>query len=237
MSKKRLENYGYTAEQILAKIERDSSVEAILAHLLKETKAVEIERLLLFVLPRKYLAEWDEIVGDPALSRLLVHCFRTAFEQASDDIKKKVAKRFVSTLKEESESAVLSYWTAFFRASDMKYLSSNDVDLVVDHMLSRLTNNPSDGLFTALDGIGYYLQKGLISKFVDPLVRLATRSSQFSEDTKVALLNEYSNTSSETDKLILERLSRWVETLKNGNQPERAATVEELKDSYESSYP
>jgi hypothetical protein len=57
ISSKKYENYGYTAEQIIQKLERDSSVNAIIIHLLKSLNPIEIERLLLKVLPEKYL-EW-----------------------------------------------------------------------------------------------------------------------------------------------------------------------------------
>jgi len=50
------QTYGYTAEQIASKIERDSSSVAILTHLLKKTNERELERLLLEVLPERYLA-------------------------------------------------------------------------------------------------------------------------------------------------------------------------------------
>jgi len=55
LSKARSENYGYTAEQIVTKINRDPSVVAILKHILKSTNETELERLLLEVLPQKYL--------------------------------------------------------------------------------------------------------------------------------------------------------------------------------------
>lgn len=123
VSKRKLENYGYTAEQIVAKIERDSSVEAIIPHLLKETNVTEIERLLLTILPTKYLSSWKDPFVPKHLLRAFASCFRTGFDQLDDEGKKKVTQRFVAILKEESDNAVMSYGTAFFRSYDLEFLS------------------------------------------------------------------------------------------------------------------
>src|SRR5262249_12797265 len=48
------ENYGFTAEQIAGKLERDKSAFAVLSHFLKEMKEGERERLLRDVLPSRY---------------------------------------------------------------------------------------------------------------------------------------------------------------------------------------
>ena len=103
---------------------------------------------------------------------------------------------------------MLSHGTAFFRASDLKYLVVSEVDLVVDHLLSRCKTNPSAELFTALQGIGAHLQKGEIHKFVDPLIRLATSSSELRAKARETLESEYGHTSSETDELITQLSGR-----------------------------
>lgn len=54
ISNRKRETYGYTAEQIVKKLERDSSAIAILGHLLKTTNQIKQERLLLKVLPHRY---------------------------------------------------------------------------------------------------------------------------------------------------------------------------------------
>lgn len=149
----------------------------------------------------------------------------------------KVARRFASTLKEEGDRAVLSYWTAFFRSRDMQYLSERDVDLVRDHLLARCRTSPSRELFTAMEGIGAHLKKGQISRFVDPLMRLATASSELSEDAKATLAGEYSRTDDETDKLISKRLETWIETFNSREQPDKAAIAEEIKSTYDNSVP
>jgi hypothetical protein len=139
-AKKRTE-YGYTAEQIVKKLERDESAMSIHKHLLKDVPEFEIERLLLRVIPNRYF-ELDAVDGqfgpEPDLegqNRLAI-CFRSGFTIASDEIKKKVTKRFLSILRNEDQHKVLTYEVAFFRGGDLKYLSPAEAKLVKDHLLS-----------------------------------------------------------------------------------------------------
>ena len=165
------QNYGYTAEQIVSKLENDSSAEAIMIHLLKETKPIEIERLLLRVLPEAYSKHDDPFAPDHLLGGL-ERCFRTAFEYAPDDLKKRVAAKFVTIVKEESDSVVFGFATAFFRSSDLAYINVGDRAIVKDHFLSRLQKAPSFPILTALTGIGRFLEDQDIARFIDPLVKI-----------------------------------------------------------------
>jgi hypothetical protein len=237
VAKKRLENYGYTAEQLLAKIERDSAIDAIFGHLLKDMKPIEVERLLTSLIPARHLAATGEFEVPDYLFRTLTSCFRTAFDQAPDALKTKVAASFVETLKHGSDHAVLSYCDAFFRASDLQYLSGKDVDLVRDYLLDRCSRSLSEALFVVLGGIGSYLEKAHINRFVDPLLRVATSTSELSEGAKVALSNEYSHTSQETDTMISKRLASWVTGFKTRKQENRAAIAEEIRSLYDSGIP
>jgi hypothetical protein len=207
-------------------------VEAILAHLLKETKGVELERLLLVLLPSKYLAVWDDPDVPEHLLRALVACYRTALDVADEGLKRKVAKRFVATVKEGSDRALLSYGTAFFRASDLEGLPGGDINVVRDHLLSRCKTTPSAELLEALNGIGAYLDKSSVPNFVDPLIRLAVVSSELSGVARRALEKEFSNTPAEIDGLIVKRLTRWVKAFSDSGNSKRSAIAEEIKASY-----
>jgi hypothetical protein len=141
-AKKRFQ-YGYTAEQIVKKLERDESAMSIHKHLLNEVPSFEIERLLLKVIPKRYFELDTAIEGfgpEPdtdGQSRLAI-CFRSAFSTASDEIKKKVTASFDAILKKEDQHTVFTYETAFFRAGDLQYLPAADAKLVKDHLLSRI---------------------------------------------------------------------------------------------------
>src|SRR5437879_1262010 len=95
VSANRRAQYGYTAEQIVKKLERDESAMSIHKHLLKEVPEFEHERLLLTAIPKRYF-ELDTSVGEfgpePDIEgqRRLAICFRSAFDMASKETKKKV---------------------------------------------------------------------------------------------------------------------------------------------------
>ena len=233
VSRKRLENYGYTAEQIVAKIERDSSASAIVQHLLQEAKEREVERLLFTILPRRYLEVMEEeYVPNHVLPSFAV-CFRTAVNAGSDSLKKKAAKWFVSLLKEEGDRAVLSYGTAFLRASDAAHLTANEQALVKQHLLSRLQNEVTGNLLTALTGIGAFLAEPEVNPFVDRLVRFACSKGDLADQASNFLQGEHRWTSGDLDLLIAKRLGAWGTNYVRQNMHDKAEIVEQIKATYE----
>ncbi len=238
VSRKRLENYGYTAEQIAAKIECDSSASAIVQHLLQEMKEREIERLLFTILPRRYLALMDDSLMDDSYdpARTLssfAACFRAAVDAGNDERKTRVAKWFVSLLKKEGDRVVLSYVTAFLRANDVAHLAANEQELVKQHLLSRLKNDATGPLLTALTGIGAHLSKTEVTAFVDPLVNLACSRSDLANQARRLLQSEHRWTTDALDDLIEKRLGVWVAHHTSHNQRDKAETVKSIKVTYE----
>ena len=104
VAEKKLKNYGFTAEQIATKILNDSSTSAILPHLLKETKAIGKERLLLDILPQNciYFMNLDEPVQIALTS--IGTCFHLVFDNSLEETRKKATKKLVKVIKEESEA-------------------------------------------------------------------------------------------------------------------------------------
>jgi hypothetical protein len=226
-------NYGYTAEQIVSKVERDSSVGAILKHLLRDLNRREMERLLLKVVPEKYMAELD----DPFSAEhghvlpMLAFLFRTVYEGADSQLQARVAQQFVRILKEEAEGLVFAYGGAFFRMSDLQHLSADDTQLVKEHFFARIKSDPSDDLIRALSGIGGHLLPGEVPRFVDPLVRTICFSN--SENTKRAaharIKDEYLQMEGEVDRQLLTRLDQWIQMYRSREDSQRADLVEKLK--------
>lgn len=233
VSKKRLENYGYTAEQIAAKLERDSSASAIIRHLLQETKEREVERLIFSILPQRYLELMDSEFSPDHVLDSFADCFRAAVDCGSDNLKTKAAKWLVSLLKEEDERAVFSYGTAFLRASDLKYLSPNEQNLVKQHLLARLNSNTTMSLLTAVTGIGEFLVKEDINAFVDPLVKLVTSNDRLAAESRKVLEGVHFQTPQALEQLIAERLKAWAEFYGNRNQYEKVKIIEEIQVLYE----
>ena len=170
IEKQKHEKYGYTAEQLIAKIRRDSSASTIISHIIKQTNPTEIEKLLIKVIPNAYMDSLQEMDPIAHLPKSLTICFRTAFEQASPELKKKVAQNFVKIIKEESDQFLFAYGKLFFRAPDMQYLSANDIEITKNYLLGRLEND-IEGWLSTIAGISKYISDEDVNKLVDPLVR------------------------------------------------------------------
>jgi hypothetical protein len=170
------DEYGYTAEQLVSKLERDSSVLPILPHLLKGMRQAELRRLLLSAAPRRYFElDPEEIFGahDPDIRPRIAACFRTAFDIAPEQVKQLVAMNFVTVLKEKNRDEVLEYETAFFRASDLAYLDVENREMAKQHLLSRLKEELSAPLLEALAGIADHLKATEIRNVLDPFIKAA----------------------------------------------------------------
>jgi hypothetical protein len=138
----RKSTYGLTAQQIVAKIEKNSGAEAILGHLIKETKPREIEKLLLILLPKSHANAQTTFMFDelpyPRLIESLCNCFRIVLDHADMPLKKKVANRFVEILRTESTDVIQTYEEAFFRANDLSLLEPATLPMVRDYFFGAI---------------------------------------------------------------------------------------------------
>src|SRR5688572_26920710 len=98
----RQKTFGFTANQILLKIERDPNCLPILRHLLDDVQQSEQDKLLLQVLPKRYLelaAQTSEGSSSAALLTL-AKAYLTAKEVASENALREAALDYVRVLKE-----------------------------------------------------------------------------------------------------------------------------------------
>lgn len=202
-------NYGYTAEQILTKIENDPSAKAIILHLLKETNEYEKERLMLNLIPKQY----SELIpieeqGTEEIQSSLEKCFRLSLDSVSEITSKKVLKEFARIIKEESSDTVWRY--IFFRGSDLQYLSEEDALLVKQHLLSLTTAWTIHIFFHAIEGIGSFLVEDDVLLFITPFVHaIANGKGYYINGTsyeknaiKQLFLEEYKNMCSKVKERI-----------------------------------
>jgi hypothetical protein len=228
--------YGYTAEQILSKIEKDPSCVSILPDLLKDTKALEVQRLLLKIIPDRYLTMSSSNQGDfeewDTLERL-AKCFRLAFDEASTEIKTKATQKFVSILKEAVHDIVISYEDNFFRASDLMYVSATDGGMVKKHLLARLKQDRTEKLITALDGIELLITETEASEIVDSLMKeiLYGKGGPQKVPLKNFIVRLWQSTVQPVDTKIQSRLNDWRELLKGKERIEHLRVVEEIIES------
>lgn len=148
----------FTAEQITKKVEDDSSAMAIVDHLLASAGDLELERLLLSILPTRYF----EVLFENALETLEVFesLFRLALEKAPWFTKEKVAKRFVEIIKTENKIKVFTYTQAFFRGCDLLVMEPTDRAIIIKHMLWRIAEeHPSQEFIKAVEGMEPFLDE------------------------------------------------------------------------------
>lgn len=238
---KRKEAHGYTAEQIISKLERDKSALGILAHLLKEMTESERVRMLVKVLPNRYFElemnsedVFSADVVDAEKFALLSRCYRTAFGMITDEGRKKAAKAFVEVLRKEDEHTVFTYETAFFQAGDLKYLSVADKDLAKEHFLSRFEESLTIPLLKASEGLAGSLAKHEISPLVDKLVRAVVLGKPYDlalEARKfiIALWMGLPGGQGGLDALVVSRLDDWIAHLQKEGQSEKANVLAEIK--------
>jgi hypothetical protein len=158
VSSQKRDAYRITAEQIVAKVQSDPSSAAIIGHLLGKIGRLELERLLVDLLPRVYFDTAK--LGEPQTGDTLKHfeqCFRMALELAPEDLKRTVAKRFVYILENESEYIVQCYESCFFRGSDLKFLDEESRAIVKTHFFASLGKKVIFPLVNAAAGMGEFL--------------------------------------------------------------------------------
>ena len=158
VARQRQKVYGYTAEQIVSKVNSDlSSALAILPHLLKEINDAERRRLLLDVLPTTMVRNYAQS-GPDDWCNAYEECYRLTFDQASPETKEEATARYVSVLKEQGKSVREVYDSYFFRAKDLQFLSSSaDVELVKHHLFDLLRKSYIYFKHEVTDGIGKFI--------------------------------------------------------------------------------
>jgi hypothetical protein len=238
VEKQKKENYGYTAEQIIAKIKSDSNTPAILSILIKKTNQKELERLMIKCLPDAYLDELrleDDWNGDLTSFRkpTLVTCFRQSFDNADEKLRKKIANWFAKLIQEESETIISSYGIAFLRASDMKYMDPEDAEIVKQHIFGQMKNSLNNTIIELLPGIGPFLNTSDIGSFIDPFVRSVSIEDEENEwDILVInfLIQEsiYDQFDPKVKKLLMDRLLTWEKNFTRRKQGSKAVKVKNL---------
>jgi len=168
IASRRKQNYGYTAEQLLTKLAQDASSVAIFNHLLKETNEYEIEHLLLRSIPEKYFYSINVVSVKRDILHDLVVSFRLSFTVASEETKKKVLKKFIKSIKEESSNVEWRY--VFFNGEDLQYCSPEEVSLIKEHFLSIFKAPINIKFLSTITGISKYLSHSELVNLIYPYI-------------------------------------------------------------------
>ena len=239
IEKCRSQSYGLTAEQLVRKVEDDRSSLPILNHLFDAAHEKEIERLLLYVIPKRYFELFDYQYDDLSEDQSnLAMCFRRAFERSSETTKTEVCKKYLDILREAEEHTVLTYETEFFRCTDLAYLSDSTRQLPKDHILSRLQKDSSSSILIALEGITSFLLENEVMAFVDPLIKvIILRSSTDDREIARSRLHEATGLAPPENREIrdsvLRRLNDWIKHSEDREATDTLKTLKELESDLE----
>ncbi len=226
ISEAKKEKYGYTAEQIVNKVMKNSSTNAILPYLLKNTSEFEKKRLLLDIIPQKYI-DCLEKTEHGVSNRLaaLSKSFYILFNAVNAQTKKDVVQHFVKIIQDEKAYQLYIHQNQFFKGHFLAYLKTEDARIVKKYLFSALETQINKPLLKTLEGIGQFIQIEDVHDFISPLI-LSTfkephRPLASLEDIGEFLREEYVKMPEDVKEYVCTFLNedRW--SFRNDNDKER----------------
>jgi hypothetical protein len=200
-AKRRREQYGYTAQEVMAKIECDSTAfPGILPALLKKLPQSERKRLLLKLLPERnselrcgliLATENDFFVPSHRKQiRCVSLCFRQLFQSSDPETVSEVVNKHLRILHSGAEMDRRHYEYAFFRARDIAHYPHPDRATLVNHVFSILEPPDAEAL-ACTEGLGPYLLSGpSLTKHINVLLETAIHGHQIPNADAVAWLRD-----------------------------------------------
>lgn len=239
----RAKRYGLTAEQLLTKIERDSSVNAIFPHLVEDLSDHDREKLLLRLIPSRYrerkvakLEDMDLDFENYAVLSRLADCFRLLVDGGTADIRRKVVQSFVVLVREGDDDAIREYAKTFFRARDLAHVEASQLPLLKDYVLHELKSGPNDVTLTFAQGIERFLKPADVQRWLEPFLRLIVSDST-SDDRKQDLTKYvdrgYRAMSEDMQQVVIQHLTKVVRAFTSRDDDTKAARVTDLTEYLE----
>ncbi|HLK65030.1 MAG TPA: hypothetical protein VKU19_16420 [Bryobacteraceae bacterium] len=193
VAKRKKSTYGYTAEQLFARLRGGTSALPLVSHLVDSSQPCEIERLLIEIIPKAYLYSPENQEATPKNMEHLRACYRKTFDASPQETKRKIAKNVYGVFRGQDEYTVLAYEEAFFRGSDLQFLDPDEQRFVKAHLLPRASDQESLGrLLDALTGIGPYLDPPEAEDLLTNLaIAVMNDNRTFASRAKMRLYKEY----------------------------------------------
>lgn len=239
VAKVRRSAFGLTAEQILSKLERDPNSLGILGHLLTEVQDAQKERLLLTLLPERYLElQAENLITDEeeTLDRLR-RLYRATLSLASDDVREKVAARFVEVLRTGHGDLVSTYSGTFFVPEDLKHVKPSQKGMVKQHFLSRLPQSQNTWTVLLSDSLVPFLEPSEVAAWLDSYIRTLVSTTE-SEDVRLVvrkhLVDSLNNVlNSKAEAAVDSRLDDWIRHFEGQERPAYVTAMKKLKEDIE----
>ena len=247
VARARKDEFGLTAEQIVNKVEIDADALPLLSHLLRQTSHSEKERLLLDVLPNRYLSLYYEqyaeepLPADTASMKRLRLAYRLLWDQVDEDTRGKATMVFVDLLKTADGHRVGVYRDVFFRASDLSYVTESAQAMVRDHLLASVLRGPLEAEdLEIIRGIEYYLRPKDAGPWTDAIVRTLAQvdpGGKLHAAVRDYAVGSYEAVAAPVQESITKRLGNWHEAYVAREEGAKAASVDSLKRAMEDANP
>ncbi|MGD0019035.1 MAG: hypothetical protein ABSD62_07240 [Candidatus Limnocylindrales bacterium] len=225
------DNLGYTAEQLATKIEGDPDTASLLQkHFLPKLTEAELEKLLLRVLPERYLTEAQAHGPGTSSAKALADSYRRTLAKVPEALQRRAAEWFARVVRKQPASIVHFYQEAFFRAPHLSFYADDDAVVVVDYLLSRLVSQRSEALLSAASGIGPWLTPAQTLTAVDAVAREVSWGDDIDLDTasREWLLAVVKGLQPRSLAAAKARHTHWVAMFENQEDHPRAAQLTDL---------
>ena len=240
----RKSSHGYTAEQVVGKIRRDSTAGAILQDMLRtDVSSKEIGRLLKKVIPETYY-EVEEVGSRYGYEDDIVHLlsalkssYRLAHKQADTGLRRDVASRFIGILKEEDLNIITIHIEAFWWMGQLEYLSDEDKQTAKRYFFSRIKQEHGYQLINALQDIGHHLLSQEVPDWIMLLVQLrCLGNKEAAEAAYQIMLAENWNMDEQHETSLYNRLAAVKDHYRRKGSHKLAQIVEETRNVVESPF-
>ena len=231
-------SHGYTAEQIISKVQKDpSSADAILKYLVKDVSSQkEIKKLLIKIIPETYyetnrLPDYQQET-DWRVLPVLKSLFRVTYKQTDDNTQKEVALNFIRIVKEEEDSEVVTvYSETFWWMNQLEHLDNSDMQMIKDYFFSRVGKEDSNvELIKTLSDIGQYLTSEEVPNWIWLLIRRKLWGNREVRNAAAQILqNEHWEIDGNAMSPLLKRLDQLRDRLRESGKGKLADLVEEEK--------
>jgi hypothetical protein len=215
---KRNARSGFTAEQLLRKVELDTGAIAIVPHLLRQMRTQEKARLLLEVLPTAYArhSTYEDFDFDEAVLTRISAAYRLTLSDSPEHAEA-TARKFYNLMVSGDSTEIFRHSRAFFRANEIQHLEPQERAAVVDYLIDSVVPLQDEDDFSQTTGIGPFLNVSNFAQYLAPVLRqvLTTRNSKAARNhLSVELISLAEDVKPEAKK-HLERLAKLHE--KRGN--------------------
>lgn len=176
IAKKQKEVYGYTAEQVVAKIHKDSTAfGGILKSLTSSLRDREKKRLLSLLLPQENgvvrrslekLDPWEDHEQRAEFERqraCIKTCFAVVHKAASPELRQELIQEYIEILHQATQVERQDYEDAFFSAELIRNATAQQREVILDHYFTALGRGCGREFLTNVQDITALFVRGAVT--------------------------------------------------------------------------